>query len=606
MRTLILLFGLTLTGTLLHSQTREVNFRYAPASWFSALCHPGDWQKSVVTHRGTLGDDFAPGPYARPLTEITFGVKGHTLQTDSVLFENSRTPIARVLLRDGPLSVEQTIIALLPSGPQTPARGFLGGRLERLDALTGCPAWVSPQSGVDAPFRGTAWGVNRPIRYRVKVLPGSMHQVALGLCEPYKTSPGKRLLLLRVEGAGDAIADPIRDGKPNTPYVHTFAARDCDNNGWLTIEAHAAMDSPDPNVILNAIWVFANDVRVDPDALAHGRQTETAELHWRCGTELEAQPHLLREDALIASFPGDTITPTLTIHTRRPLAFDSATGTILTDGRRYLQCIPSPHSFVRIQDTVILEFPQGATKVAAVVAHGGASHAGELTPESLDAALDTARVFWQQNSGLPSGSIVVPDSGVQELLEASIRNLYAVAEKVDGTLQFQPGPSVYRGLWVHDALWHISAALFLGDTISARCAIEALLRRQKKNGQIEVMAPYPMNRETPIALFLACRYALLTNDRTWLERHWDAIQRGVRWLWSLRQSTLTETRTSAYGLFPAGFADGGLGGVTPEYGSVYWGLVGFSSTASAARWLGRVDDAAQWEGHFHELLGTFR
>lgn len=606
MRMLILFLALILPCTPLAGQTREVDFRYAPASWFSALCYPGDWQKSVVTHRGALGDDFAPGPYAHPLTEITFGAKGHPLRTDSVLFDDPRIPIARALLRDETVTIEQKIFALIPSGSQTPARLFLGGRLERLDALTGSPAWASPPAGVDEAFRGTAWGVNRPVKYRVKVEPGSKHQVVLGLCDPYKPSPGKRVLILRVEGAGDAIADPVRDGKPNTPYIYSFAARDIDNNGWIQIEAHAAMDSPDPNVILNAIWVFENGFRLDPDALVHGRQTASAEIYWRCGTELDAQPDILREDALLSSFPGDMITPTLIIHTRRPLEFDSATGTLLTAGRRYIRCIPSPVSFERIQDTTILEFPQGATEIAAIVEHGAATGTKEPTMASLHAALDTARIFWERHSNLPFGSIVVPESRVQGLLDASIRNLYSISEIVEGTPQFQPGPSVYRGLWVHDALWQITAALFLGDTMRTRCSIEALLGLQQQTGQIEVMAPYPMNRETPISLFLACRYARLTNDRAWLEGHWHAIRRGVRWLWNLRQSTLTNPRTSSYGLFPPGFADGGLGGLTPEYGSVYWGLVGLSSTASAARWLGRTSDAVQWEAQFRELLGTFR
>jgi len=81
---------------------------------------------------------------------------------------------------------------------------------------------------------------------------------------------------------------------------------------------------------------------------------------------------------------------------------------------------------------------------------------------------------------------------------------------------------------------------------------------------------------------------------------------GIHWLWDLRQTTLADTGSRAHGLFPAGFADGGLGGVTPEYGSVYWGLVGFSATASAARWLGRTNDAVEWEAMERELLAAFR
>lgn len=588
------------------AQMREIDFRFAPASWFSAICLPGDWQKSVITHSGSLGGDFVPGPYARPTTEVTFGVSGHTLIPDSLRFEAPRVPIARAILADSLIAIRQTIFSAIPTGARSPSRSFLQGRLERLDALTGSPAWASPPEGVNPAFHGVAWGVNRPVRYRLKVSPGSSRQVVLGLCEPYKTMPGKRVLLLRVEGAGDLIADPVRDGKTNVPYLHLFAARDIDHNGWLTVEAHAAMESPDPNVILNALWMFSDTCRVDIEALMHGRHAAGAEIAWRCGTELDAQPDLLREDVLLATFPGDTVRPVLTIQTRRQLEFDVATGSLLSEGRPYLRCIPSPESYERVGNGAVLSFPRGTTEAAAVLQHGGAPGNRDYSLVSLQAALDTARAFWMRRSGLPYDRIVLPDSNVQSLLDASIRNLYSIAEAIDGTLQFQPGPSVYRGLWVHDALWHILAALYLGDTVNTRNCVEALLRRQTSSGRVEVMDPYPMNRETPIVLFLACRYARLTDNRDWLERYWPAIQKGNRWLWGLRESTLGDPRSLAHGLFPPGFADGGLGGVTPEYGSVYWGLAGLAATANAARWIGRTEDANLWDDYFFELLASFR
>jgi hypothetical protein len=604
MRSLTPLALLILWCAPLHGQPHTVDFRYAPASWFTAICFPDDWQKSVVTHSGALGDDFAPGPYAHPLTEISFGIKGLALQPETIRIENPHIPVAHVAFTGNGIALHQTIFALPPTGTRTPVNRFLEGRIERLGALTGTPAWASPPPGVDNAFRGVAWGVNRPVRYRVRVAPGSAHTVVLGLCEPYKPAPGKRIMVLRVEGAGDVIADPVRDNRQNVPYIYTFAARDADNNGWLSIEAHAAMESPDPNVILNAFWVFKNGFVPDQEALIHGRQTSSAELSWPCGTELEAQPELLREDALVATFSDDTAAPVLVIRTRRPVEFDSTTGSLFTAGRPFVRCTPPPVSCDRSRDSVVLTFSRGSTEIAAIVAHGADKPGRQYAPASLHAALDSVREYWLHSSALPSGRIIVPDSTVQELLDANIRNLYTVSEIADGTPQFQPGPSVYRGLWVHDACWHICAALYLGDTAGARTRIEALFRYQKSDGHFEVMAPYPMNRETPIALTLACRYAQMTNNRGWLERYWHVIQRGNRWLWDLRQSTLTDPASASYGLFPAGFSDGGLGGVTPEYGSVYWGLVGLASSASAARWLGHADDAARWDAQYRELLAS--
>ena len=518
MRSLTLLALLMLCRALLHSQPHPVDFRYAPASWFTAICFPDDWQKSVITNSGALSDDFAPGPYAHPLTDISFGIKGLALQPETIRFENPRIPVARVAFRGDGSALQQTIFALPPTGTRVPANRFLEGRIERLGALTGTPAWASPPSGVDNAFRGVAWGVNRPVRYRVRVAPGSAHTVVLGLCEPYKPASGKRIMVLRVEGAGDVIADPVRDNRRNVPYIYTFAARDADHNGWLSIEAHAAMESPDPNVILNALWVFRNGFIPDQEALIYGRQTSSAELYWPCGTELEAQPDLLREDALLATFPGDTATPVLVIHTRRPVEFDSTTGSVFTAGRPFVRCIPPPVSCERLRDSVVLTFTRGLTEIAAIVAHGAGKPERQYTPASLHAALDTVREYWLHSSPLPFGRIIIPDSTIQELLDANIRNLYAVSEIAGGAPQFQPGPSVYRGLWVHDAFWHNCAALYLGDTTGVRTRIEAMFRYQKPDGHFEVMAPYPMNRETPIVLTLACRYALMTNNRGWLEQ----------------------------------------------------------------------------------------
>lgn len=606
MRPVLLIAFLALQVSRLSGQTGELDFRFAPASWFTAICFPGDWQKSVVTSGGTLGTDFAPGPYARPTTEISFGAKGRSLTPASVTLESPRVPVATAQMSDGTIAIEQKIFSILPPGPQVPAHSFLGGTLERMEGLAGSASWASPPDGTDPAFRGTAWGVNRPVKYRVRVAPGSKHQVVLGLCEPYKTLPGKRLLVLRVEGAGDVIADPVREGKTNVPYIHRFNAQDRDNNGWLTIEAHAAMDSPDPNVILNVIWMFRTDVPLDDAAIISGRLTERAEVYWPCGTEIDAQPVIHRADALLASFPGDTVTPTLVIRTRRLLEFDSTTGTVLTNGRPYVFCFPPATGAERADGALILGFPEGTTAVSAVVMHGAPGRPDEFPATSLPAALEDARAFWQQRSGLPYGRIVLPDSAMQALLDASIRNLYAIAETVGGHMQFEPGPSVYRGLWVHDAVWHNSAALMLGDTEAVRSAIAGLLRYQKQNGQVEVMAPYPMNRETPLVLFLLSRYARLTNNRVWLEQHWSAMQRGIRWLWDLRRSTMTTPRPLFYGLFPPGFSDGGLSGIEPEYASVYWGLVGLSSASNAARWLGHNDDASRWSGYFDELLASFR
>ena len=70
---LITLLSLSMWGSGF-SQDRVVDFRYAPFGGFAAICFPDDWLKTVVMDDGSLGYDFGPGPYARPLTRISIGI----------------------------------------------------------------------------------------------------------------------------------------------------------------------------------------------------------------------------------------------------------------------------------------------------------------------------------------------------------------------------------------------------------------------------------------------------------------------------------------------------------------------------------------------------
>jgi hypothetical protein len=61
-----------------------------------------------------------------------------------------------------------------------------------------------------------------------------------------------------------------------------------------------------------------------------------------------------------------------------------------------------------------------------------------------------------------------------------------------------------------------------------------------------------------------------------------------------------------YGLFPPGFSDGGLGGINPEYGTVYWVMIGARTAADAADWLGKHEEAKRWSDFYAEMMTSFR
>ena len=85
--------SLLLLSSIAAGQERTVDFRYSPKSSFTVICFPDDWQKTVVTSSGSLGYDFRPGPYARPFSEISVGVKGETLNVKQQFLQDPHVPV---------------------------------------------------------------------------------------------------------------------------------------------------------------------------------------------------------------------------------------------------------------------------------------------------------------------------------------------------------------------------------------------------------------------------------------------------------------------------------------------------------------------------------
>jgi hypothetical protein len=598
---LVLLFS----GSPLVGQKHPVDFRYAPAEYFSVICFPDDWQKSVVTNRGSLGYDFGCGPYAVPLTEVSIGMQEATLPVRRQSLADPRSPIVTTRLDTMGMVITLRAFALLP-GSFPPLRpDIIDGKVWRIDGISGSIGWAHPDSSVDPAFRSAAWGTNRPLEYRVKVAPGSARRVALGLCEPYKRGPGARILRLHVEGAVDREVDPLAEGAKNQPLVYFFDGRDANNDGELDVEVHASEKGPDPNTYLNAFWVFPESSGVSADAVIHGAARTQAELFVDCGRDREQLAPAPRADAIIAIFAGRNFTPRITIHSSRSFTYESSTGLVLVDGRPYLASLPQALSGIRDGENFILTLPRESPKVELVVYDACAPGKESIEIPNLEREIQQTAAYWKKEFTGRYGRIVVPDSGIQFLLDASIRNLYQVRENVCGYLQFQPGPSVYRGLWVHDAVWSTEAALSLGDSAGVRQMLEAIFTYQQANGQVRVVEPHVMNRETPLTVFMACRYALATGQRDWLLSHWPRITAGMKWLRAEHEKTLGDPSSVTYGLFPPGFSDGGLGGLTAEYSGVYWSLIALRRSIEAANWIGKNENAQEWSQFYDELLASF-
>jgi hypothetical protein len=331
-------------------QHRQVDFRFAPEYYFTAICLPDDWQKTLVSAQGALAYDFGPGPYAKPLTEISIGLKEQELRVNRQYLQDPRVPIVTTEWVGDGVTMQQHAFALIPQNPQLHTPDQINEKIQRLDGLNGCVGWASPSGKVDPAFRNVAWGNNRPIKYRVKVAPESKKRVAMGICESYKPRAGTRILELHVEGAPPLTVDPMESSEKNHPEVFLFDGEDANRDGLFAIEVHASPKSPDPNVFLNVFWFFPENAAVTTEQILQGEASSKAETYFDCGTEMEAAALSPRLDGTIISVSDQSMTPLITIRSKRKLVFDSTSGILKTNGLPYLLSRPRAISSVKTGD----------------------------------------------------------------------------------------------------------------------------------------------------------------------------------------------------------------------------------------------------------------
>ena len=581
----------------------SVDFRYAPAHSFSVICLPTDWLKTAVTESGSLVYDFGPGPYVKPFTEVTISIVGESLAVRRQFLPDPEIPIIQTELGVPSGTIRQQAFAIIPGRPEYPSGRTFGGRVRRLGGLNGCAGWAPIPAGTDSLFRNVAWGTNRPIRYRVSVEPGGQRTVALGLCESYKSRAGMRVLDLQVEGARTCRVDPVASGKNGIPVAEVFHAVDLNLDGEIAVEVHAAPGS-DANVILNAFWVFPAGVNVTPREIIEGRASARAEIAYSCGLESEQSVAAPRFDAMIADFNCGSAQPVIVIRSSRILRYDAASGTVYSDGTPFLVSNPSPLRARVREGGMDLDLPAGTTRAEILVIHGP----GALPPSPPDfnRELEQVRQYWMHDAPVPRGVLKVPDAGIQYLLETSVRTIYQVADVVDGQFQFQPGPSVYRGLWIGDMVLIAPQALMVGDTLSVRRYIEGALRYRQPDGRIRVSVPTEALPETPMVMNAIWRYARSTGNRRWMEDHWHVMEEGARWLQRMRDSTLKDSNAPYHGLMPPGFLDGGLSEAGADYGSVWWAMIGLEKAIESARWLGKDTCVGNWQTALNAFNESFR
>lgn len=595
---------LALLSATAHAQTRTVDFRYAPPYWYSALGLPGDGHKPLASETGALLYDFGPGPYVIPLTRVGVGMQGVALERQRQTLGVPQVPLVQTQLVGPDVRLDLLTYATVPDGGASPSNGRFGA-YERLDGIGGALGWASPNLPADSAFRNVAWGITRPIHYRLRVDPSARKRIVLGFAESYKPRLNERVAWMKVEGAQDQTVDLALTARRNDPQVFLFNAHDADADGWLDVEV-LAVQGHDPNTTLAAIWMYPEQAGFTRENLLAGRGGTPPELRVDAGTELQRQP--ARVDVVEATIDGraDAV-PVVTVETRRNLHADG--GVLRLNGRPFVATEPA---FVSTDSTAsgwTLTLPTGTRRARVFVFSGTATdddlrRARATAPEAARARL---AAFWQ-SADVPFGKVRVPDPALQAVLDESLRTLYQAREVIDGHGQFQPGFSLYRGLWTGDAAYQAELAYVLGDRARAMETLDAVLAHQTDSGLFEVMRPFTFWRESAQAVWMFARLARLAEadpaGRAYVAQKWDDVLRGVEALRRARASTLS-TGAPYDGLFPPAFSDGGIGEIGAEYSSVLWTMTALRELARVAPAYGRDADVPALDAFRNDLRSSF-
>jgi hypothetical protein len=148
------------------------------------------------------------------------------------------------------------------------------------------PGWAKPAVDCDPAFRNIAAGMGGvPITYRFAVEPGARRIVVLGFCESHHPTGGLRPVAVQVEGAKLRSVDPVAAWGQHIPGVVRFDAADADSNGRIEVTVAPHPNASDRNTILNVLWVFGPEARIDTDKLITGELNAQAERYVDVGGE---------------------------------------------------------------------------------------------------------------------------------------------------------------------------------------------------------------------------------------------------------------------------------------------------------------------------------
>ncbi len=600
---LIFTFGLS-------AQDNILDFRFSPPEWQTAICLPDDPHKTLVDKSGELLYHYKQGgrEFGSRIS-IDFGADIKWVKQE---LYSPRVPIVKTYFKSDGLEIMQEAFADI----EIREGSKIENSLRRLDDGGFLQNWANPQSHLDPSLKNIAVHMNGNIHYEISVQEGESRCIALVLCEGYWSETGKRVQTLSIEGAEQKTLDVIADIGHNEAGSFWFDARDINNDGKILISVEAASNGTDKNTILNGLWVFDPGTKHDGEALLNGEMDTSSKADLT--NAMRGGPE--RDDIIIVRLKNTgsesrKYYPKIEVNTALPYSFHEESQKAVINN---WESVTSSLSMIKTAkkdkydnyiQLEVIQIPAGKTVEFFIqFSNGSSNDSGKhqvKTLKQVHKSRENAIEFWENNPLVPFNKVQIPDPGIQALMESSIRNIWQAREIKKGLPVFQVGPTCYRGLWIVDGAFLLEAATMLGAGDQARNGVAYELTTQKEDGRIESLTP-DFWKENGILLWTCVRHAQLSQDKEWLESVWPNLQRVAEFIKTLRKRTFENDSQLDDGLQPAGTLDGGIGGTHYEYTNTYWNLTGLNAFIQAAKWLGRMEEAAKWQQEYNDFFEAFR
>lgn len=576
----------------------SVDHRYSPPWWQTLVCMPDDPVKTLIGKEGQIFGDY---DYKGPRDfSFSLGLDGRSplvWQGQRLLL--ARAPILRTVKTSDAITVTEEAFLQIPEpeGLNSIVR-YDSRRVER--------DWSKPSVTCDAAFNSIAMGLKGLsgeglVEFHIRVKPGAAYSIALGFCEGHYDTAGIRMMRIQVEGAEQKDIDPVKDFGAHVPGVYTLNGRDADNNGILTVVVSNLPGTRDRNAFVNGLWMFEGAAPAAADIIA-GKEDKAAVLY---APAVEVRMPARRYHVLVKVRNSGAVAtefqPVLKYHGVEAVreaggVLDIGEETVVNSslGGRFKADSSFELAAIKLGPGQEREFVVTVSRFFGDIVY-------KPTVAETKMQEEKALGWWKKNC--PSAAAVsVPDTGIQAMIESSIRNIFQARDIRKGSPSFHVGPTIYRGLWLADGTYLLEVGTMLGYVKDVRSCIDYLTHYQLPGGGFEMITTF--HKENGLVPIMLIRHAVLTQDKVWLQKNWSVVEGCLRRIRYLRDIAAKDPSKPYYGLLPDGNVDGGIQHGN-DYSNTEYCLSGMKWAITAAHWLGKEEQAAAWQKEYDDYFNTF-